>query len=92
LLRHITGWPGKILGMNATHLIVPTAHQRPTMNLWPEVGEILGLSKASVYAAAASGEIPTIRVGRRILVPTAALRRLLSLDAELTGRTPLDAA
>lgn len=79
-------------GMNPTHLKVPTAQQRPTMNLWPEVGEILGLSKASVYAAAASGEIPTIRVGRRILVPTAALRRLLSLDAELTGRTPLDAA
>jgi excisionase family DNA binding protein len=66
--------------MNVTHLKVPTAQQRPTMNLWPEVGEILGLSKASVYAAAASGEIPTIRVGRRLLVPTAALRRMLALD------------
>jgi hypothetical protein len=38
-----------------------------------------------VYAAAASGEIPTIRVGRRYLVPTAALRRMLRLDDETGG-------
>jgi excisionase family DNA binding protein len=57
------------------------------MNLYPEVAEILGLSKATVYAAAASGEIPTFRVGRRLLVPTAAIRRMLRLDPEpeITG-------
>lgn len=42
-----------------------------------EVAPILGISRASAYAAANSGEIPTLRIGRRILVPTAALRRLL---------------
>jgi excisionase family DNA binding protein len=66
--------------MKQTDFRVPTAQSRATMNLYPEVAEILGLSKATVYAAAASGEIPTIRVGRRILVPTAALRRMLRLD------------
>jgi excisionase family DNA binding protein len=59
---------------------VPNPEQRPTLNLWPETGQILNLSKASVYAAAERGEIPTIRVGRRLLVPTAALRQILSLD------------
>jgi excisionase family DNA binding protein len=58
----------------------PTPEQRPTLNLWPETGQILNLSKASVYAAAERGEIPTIRVGRRLLVPTAALRRMLSMN------------
>lgn len=56
------------------------AEDRPTLAVWPDTGQILGLSKASAYAAAASGEIPTIRVGRRLLVPTAALRRMLQLD------------
>jgi hypothetical protein len=64
-----------------TFLGVPTPDQRPTLNLWPETGQILGLSKQSVYNAARCGEIPTIRLGKRLVVPTAALRRLLSLDA-----------
>lgn len=50
---------------------------RKTYNLWPEVGDILGLRKNAVYAAAHRGEIPTIRIGGRILVPKAALDRLL---------------
>jgi excisionase family DNA binding protein len=40
--------------------------------------EILGLSKCSAYAAANSGELPAIRVGRRWIVPRYALERLLS--------------
>ena len=60
---------------------VPLPSERATLNLSPETAHILGLSKASVYDAAHRGEIPTIRVGRRLLVPTAALRRMLQLDA-----------
>lgn len=52
------------------------------MDLWPETAAILGIGKDSAYKAAASGEIPTIRIGHRIKVPTAALRRLLALDPE----------
>jgi excisionase family DNA binding protein len=68
--------------MSQTYSAVPTAEQRPTLNLWPEVGQILGLSKSAIYNAAASGDVPTVRVGRRLLVPTAALRRMLSLDVQ----------
>jgi len=39
--------------------------------------EILGLGRVGAYAAAHSGELPTIRVGRRLIVPRAALERLL---------------
>jgi len=50
------------------------------MPLWPDTGRALGLSKSTTYAGAASGDIPTFRVGRRIVVPTMAIRRLLQLD------------
>ena len=51
--------------------------ERRTMPLWPDAGKTLGLSRQSVYAAARRGDIPTIRIGGRILVPVAALNRLL---------------
>lgn len=37
----------------------------------------LGLSKGLMHEAVRSGQIPSIRVGRRILIPRAALQRLL---------------
>jgi Helix-turn-helix domain len=35
------------------------------------------LGRGAAYAAAASGEIPTIRIGRKLRVPIAALERML---------------
>lgn len=64
---------------------VPDPSATPTLRVWPEVGEILGLSKVSTYAAVKRGDIPTIRFGRRIVVPTAALRRLLQIDGASEG-------
>jgi hypothetical protein len=60
---------------------LPDPTQRATLSVYPETAAILGLSKASAYDAAKRGDIPTIRIGRRLLVPTAALRRLLLGDA-----------
>lgn len=45
-----------------------------------QAAPILGISRGSAYEAARSGELPTIRIGRRLLVPVAALRRLLGED------------
>jgi len=42
-----------------------------------EAAVALGISRGSAYTAAQRGELPTIRVGRRILVPRDALERLL---------------
>lgn len=69
-------------GMTTTHAParLPDPRTQPTLNLWPTTGHLLGLSRQSTYDAATRGDIPTIRIGRRILVPTAALARLLCID------------
>ena len=70
-----------MLDMTDTNsLRVPDPERHPTLDLWPTTGRFLRLCKASMYDAARRGEIPTIRVGRRLLVPTAELRRMLKLD------------
>ena len=43
----------------------------------PEAGKLLGYSRNTAYDAARRGELPTIRLGRKIRVPKAALQRLL---------------
>ena len=45
-----------------------------------EAAVMLGIGRNSAYSAAQSGEIPTIKVGRRVLVPTAALYRMLDRE------------
>ena len=42
-----------------------------------EAARILGIGKNLAYDAVARGEIPSIRVGGRILVPVAALDQML---------------
>ena len=43
----------------------------------PEAARALGLGRNQAYAAVRRGELPAIRVGRRLLVPLAALERLV---------------
>ena len=45
----------------------------------PEAGRLLGLSRNGAYEAAKRGEIPTIRIGRLLLVPKS---RLVGLNAQ----------
>jgi excisionase family DNA binding protein len=52
------------------------ADQRLTWTV-PEVARLLGISKDSAYEAAHRGELPVRVIGRRMLVPRAALLRLL---------------
>jgi excisionase family DNA binding protein len=42
-----------------------------------EAADVLGLSRAGAYAAANAGELPVVRVGRRLVVPRFALEKLL---------------
>ncbi len=51
--------------------------ERRTLNV-PEAAKVLGISRNAAYEAARKGQIPTIRIGKRILVPITALERLLS--------------
>ena len=58
---------------------IPDPAEQPTMTV-EEAGDALGVSRASAYEGVRSGAIPSIRVGRRIVVPTAKVRRMLGLD------------
>ena len=51
----------------------------------PEAAERLGIHRDSAYAAAAKGQIPTIRIGKRLLVPLAAFERMLGLEPRGTA-------
>lgn len=42
-----------------------------------EVATILGISRDVVYDCANTGDIPALRLGRRLLIPRAALARML---------------
>jgi excisionase family DNA binding protein len=42
-----------------------------------EAAELLGIGRNSAYEAATRGDLPAIKLGRRLLVPKAALHRLL---------------
>jgi excisionase family DNA binding protein len=52
----------------------------------PEAGTVLGIGRSAAYGAAARGELPVVKIGKRLLVPRAALDRLLNGDGELVHR------
>lgn len=54
----------------------------------PEAGELLGLGRDAAYEAAKRGDLPVLRFGRRLLVPRAALERMLEqAGMEATNET-----
>jgi excisionase family DNA binding protein len=46
-----------------------------------EAAHILGIGRNQAYDAAKNGELPTVKLGRRLLVPRDALERLLAGDS-----------
>jgi excisionase family DNA binding protein len=50
-----------------------------TMN---EAATILGIGRTTAYRAARSGEIPTIKIGRRIVVGRQALANILNRNTD----------
>ena len=61
------------------------AEERLTYTL-AEAARRLGISRTLAYEAANRGELPVCRIGRRLLVPRAALARLLE-DGAPGGRS-----
>lgn len=46
-----------------------------------EVAEMLGLGRSKTYQLVASGELPSVRLGRCVRVPVQALRRWIESQA-----------
>jgi excisionase family DNA binding protein len=49
----------------------------------PEAGRLLGLSRNASYDAAKRGDIPTLRIGRLLLVPKIPFHRMLGITASV---------
>ena len=56
----------------------------PTLSV-EQAGAMLGIPRATAYRAAAKGQLPTFRIGRRLLVPTARLLDLLGVATDAEG-------
>jgi excisionase family DNA binding protein len=52
----------------------------------PEAAELLGISRGSGYQAARTGELPTLRIGGRLLVPRQRLEDLLANGNDGEGK------
>jgi excisionase family DNA binding protein len=66
---------------------MPTPAKQPTMTV-EQAAELLGLGRSSAYEAVRRGELPALRFGRALRVPTARLRVLLGIDPEPEPESP----
>lgn len=48
----------------------------------PEAGAYYGLSRDAAYRAVAAKEIPSLRIGRRVVVPVAKMLEQLGITAD----------
>ncbi len=53
-----------------------------------QMARFLGVGRTAAYSAAHAGTIPTIRLGRKLLVPTHALMRTLGMESNTTPTAP----
>jgi excisionase family DNA binding protein len=60
-----------------THHQIVAAVERRTLTV-EEAARELGIGRNTAYLAVRRGEIPTISIGRRLLVPRDALERMLA--------------
>lgn len=64
-------------------MTIDEALARPTISV-PDAGKLFfGLARNAAYEAAKSGDIPTIRIGGRIMVPVVPLAEKLGLRATI---------
>ena len=59
--------------------LIPNPEAEPILTV-ERAGRFLGLGRSAAYRAVQQGDIPSLKIGRRYVVPTAGLRALLGLD------------
>jgi excisionase family DNA binding protein len=64
---------------------MPRGADLPPLLSVQQACELLGVSRSAGYRAAASGDLPTLRWGRRLYIPTARLLELVGLPWEKAG-------
>src|SRR4051812_17844815 len=56
--------------------------RQPEMLTVEQTIELTQLGRSTIYEALRTGDLPSVRIGRRILIPRQALRRRLALEEE----------
>jgi excisionase family DNA binding protein len=70
-----------VTSMTTTYRILQAPEER-LVYIVAEAGELLGISRAFAYELVARGELPVIRLGRRIVVPKPALLAMVDLTPQ----------
>lgn len=60
-------------------LTISEARERGAVTV-EQAAALLGIGRTTAYDAARTGELPALRLGRRIVVPVPALLRMLAVD------------
>lgn len=68
----------RVGGNRTMTLLARDGPERLTLSV-EEAAQVLGISRAHAYELAQQGEIPAIRLGRRIVVPRVALAEMMRL-------------
>jgi excisionase family DNA binding protein len=62
--------------MSATTNLLEILDRQPTASVL-ETAEMLSVSRQAVYAMASDGRLDALRIGRRVVIKTDSIRRLL---------------
>jgi len=73
--------------MHQSHLAVTEQKLEKLTYTITEAAVLLGVGRSAAYEAARTGQLPTVRVGKRILVPREALRQFLAAIPIKSGRS-----
>ncbi len=57
-------------------------HAAPLVLSVPEAAELLGISRTLAYELVVRGELPSIHLGRRVVVPRAALYKMFGMSPQ----------
>src|SRR4051794_40786129 len=68
--------PRSQMSQSSTQTLRQVLTSQPAVSV-PVAAKLLTLSRNATYAAVRRGELPSAKIGDRILVPTSALRKLL---------------
>lgn len=69
------------IGSIAEKIAHELAELPPTVTV-EQAAKLLGVSRSVAYRAAATGQLPTLAFGRRLVVPTFRLMEMLGIPAE----------
>jgi excisionase family DNA binding protein len=58
---------------------LPDPNVEPTISV-ERLAALLGVARGTAYAAVKAGTVPSIRIGRRVVIPTARVLTMLGIE------------